>query len=368
MKPKQSSPYSKMYLVTPSVYEKLLTCLDEKEKRSVEEMNIEKDIPMEERPAEKYIEMLTKEELEPQSGPSITPELATVPEQQIIQPQIMPSEIIQSEIIQPQPQISPEPGQMPVLEEVVKKPHFIAPKGEFTCSVCLKKFNRSWGLKRHMSTVHKNLQPLLQQPQEISPGLIRVPKAQSFQPALLPTQQVVLGDDDDDMPLAELRRQIKKRERVVLEEEDMPLAELRRRLQAKRMQQRLQPPKKDIFMQPLQQEDIAMETVDPLKQPCRLQAEQFPEQVIYRPKTKVIVPQIRKSKNIGYRKKKLLVPQMMSQGRKLLAPQILSHQESIPMFEEWGPKKLKARTSSEAKFKEKPAKWRPGDQDFPSWQ
>ena len=27
------SPYSKMYLVTPAVYEKLLTCLDEKDKK-----------------------------------------------------------------------------------------------------------------------------------------------------------------------------------------------------------------------------------------------------------------------------------------------------------------------------------------------
>ena len=36
------SPYSKMYLVTTSVYDKLLTCLDEKEKKSTELLNIAK--------------------------------------------------------------------------------------------------------------------------------------------------------------------------------------------------------------------------------------------------------------------------------------------------------------------------------------
>lgn len=358
---KQVSVYSKMFLVTPSVYEKLLTCLDEKEKRLIEDMNIDKDIPVAERPAEKYIEMLTKEELEPQQQQSIIPEITAIPEQQIIKPEIIQPviqpEIIQPEIIQPeiiqQPQISTTPVQIPEVEKV-KKPRFIAPRGDFTCSVCLKTFDRSWSLKRHMSTVHKNLQSLLQQPQEIQPAVLPqplvppiqviygdnddMPLAQLRRQIKAKRMQQGLPDDDEDMPLAELRRQI--REKRMRDEEDLPLAELRRRFKAKRLQQMRLP-----VQQPLD---------NPLKQPCRLQAEQLPEKVIFQPKSKILMPTIRKSKNIGARLK-LRVPQIITQS-------------SEPMFDDWGVKKARARTSSQAKLPEKPAKWRPSDQDFPSWQ
>jgi hypothetical protein len=64
MKPTKS-PYSKMYLVTPGVYDKLLTCLDEKDKKSTELLNIEKE--REERPGEKVIEDITTGDFEPQN-------------------------------------------------------------------------------------------------------------------------------------------------------------------------------------------------------------------------------------------------------------------------------------------------------------
>ena len=57
------SPYSKMYLVTTSVYDKLLTCLDEKEKKSTELLNIAKQ--KEERPGEKVIGEITSGDFEP---------------------------------------------------------------------------------------------------------------------------------------------------------------------------------------------------------------------------------------------------------------------------------------------------------------
>jgi hypothetical protein len=63
MKPTKS-PYSKMYLVTPGVYDKLLTCLDEKDKKSTELLNLEKE--REERPGEKVIEDITTGDFEPQ--------------------------------------------------------------------------------------------------------------------------------------------------------------------------------------------------------------------------------------------------------------------------------------------------------------
>lgn len=56
MKPSKS-PYSKMYLVTPGVYDKLLSCLDEKDKKSTELLNQEKE--KEERHGERVIEDIT---------------------------------------------------------------------------------------------------------------------------------------------------------------------------------------------------------------------------------------------------------------------------------------------------------------------
>ena len=64
---KNISPYSKMYLVPPNMYEKLLKCLDEKETRQSEELNIENE-SIEERPGERQIEMLNKEALNPEVG------------------------------------------------------------------------------------------------------------------------------------------------------------------------------------------------------------------------------------------------------------------------------------------------------------
>ena len=58
------SPYSKMYLVTPAVYEKLLSCLDEKDKKNTQLLNIEKE--KEDRPSEQIIQDVTTEEFEPE--------------------------------------------------------------------------------------------------------------------------------------------------------------------------------------------------------------------------------------------------------------------------------------------------------------
>ena len=77
------SPYSKMYLVSPGVYDKLLTCLDEKDKKSTELLNIEKE--KEDRPGEKIIEDITAGELQEQelndnNDEMINENIETVPE------------------------------------------------------------------------------------------------------------------------------------------------------------------------------------------------------------------------------------------------------------------------------------------------
>ena len=76
------SPYSKMYLVTTSVYDKLLTCLDEKEKKSTELLNIAKQ--KEERPGEKVIGEITSGDFEP-----------VVTQEQQIQPIEMQPELVE---------------------------------------------------------------------------------------------------------------------------------------------------------------------------------------------------------------------------------------------------------------------------------
>ncbi len=107
MKPSRS-PYSKMYLVTPGVYDKLLTCLDEKDKKSTELLNIEKE--REDRPGEKVIEDITTGDFEPQPMEAITP----VEEQQ---PQV-------EEFIPPTPEVFGQEQQV--------QPQDIIEEGEIT--------------------------------------------------------------------------------------------------------------------------------------------------------------------------------------------------------------------------------------------
>ncbi len=150
MKPLKS-PYSKMYLVTPGVYDKLLNCLDEKDKKSTELLNIEKE--REDRPGERVIEDITTGDFDPQPVEAIPP---PVEEQQpqveeFIPPtpevfgqeqQVQPQDIIEEgEIIEPmqvppgEPEIStqqqePNPLRAPCAiptdpNQVVKQPLFV---------------------------------------------------------------------------------------------------------------------------------------------------------------------------------------------------------------------------------------------------
>ena len=86
MKPKQSV-YSKMYLVTPNVYDKVLQSLDDKAKKTTVDLNLEKE--MEERPSEKLIENIAAQELE-------------------MQPEELPVDNPNPEFIDPEPQQEPE--------------------------------------------------------------------------------------------------------------------------------------------------------------------------------------------------------------------------------------------------------------------
>jgi hypothetical protein len=75
MKPKQSV-YSKMYLVTPNVYDKVLQNLEEKLKKSTAELNIEKQT--EASPSEKILEDISTQEVQSESIDN--PEIVDNPE------------------------------------------------------------------------------------------------------------------------------------------------------------------------------------------------------------------------------------------------------------------------------------------------
>ena len=158
---KNVSPYQEMYLVPPNMYEKLLTCLHEKEKKQVEELNVNKDV---EKPGDKQIQMLSKEAL------NIIPET----EQNTPPVEEMVSETNQPETVEPEqevmigepelsvePELSSEPEITETETPVVKgRLAFEKPtQGKvFTCQVCFKSFRRSYDLMRHLKFVHKNLE------------------------------------------------------------------------------------------------------------------------------------------------------------------------------------------------------------------
>ena len=59
----KNSAYSKMFLVLPSIYDKVLKCIDEKDKKVLETLNTEKD-QRSTRPSEKYFENVANNELQ----------------------------------------------------------------------------------------------------------------------------------------------------------------------------------------------------------------------------------------------------------------------------------------------------------------
>lgn len=76
----RQSPYAKMYLVSPAIYGKLLSCLDDRDKAMTESLNPDKpDEPEEKRPSEQLLEKMHQEEINPQvvvqeQTPFITPQ------------------------------------------------------------------------------------------------------------------------------------------------------------------------------------------------------------------------------------------------------------------------------------------------------
>ena len=58
-----------MYLVTPAIYEKLLLCIDEGDKKLLDSLNKPRDDTQDRRPAQVVIDALSHQEIKPQHLP-----------------------------------------------------------------------------------------------------------------------------------------------------------------------------------------------------------------------------------------------------------------------------------------------------------
>jgi len=79
----KTSAYSKMYLVLPSIYDKVLKSIDEKDKKVLEQLNVDKENNTS-RPAAKYLDEIANTELQENNTPQtefIDPETINEPEQ-----------------------------------------------------------------------------------------------------------------------------------------------------------------------------------------------------------------------------------------------------------------------------------------------
>jgi len=263
MKSKNKSAYSKMYLVTPGVYEKLLKCLEDGDKRLTEDLN---------KPAEEFLaspsetalqelgetdvmseiadELLPEERLEninpgipsgvvniPPQIPQVNPGVPTG-EVQIYGPRdlnIPPTEpptiptsscttrqgalcsvVREPSQSQVQPQIDPEdvplavrfprqkrggvyPKQKQQPTFIVKKPGVQSFSFGYNCPICAKKLSKKSNLTRHIIQVHKTKAQL---PPDLPSNVVDPSKFTYTVPQEvqnIPSTFGVLKDDDEIM-------------------------------------------------------------------------------------------------------------------------------------------------------------------------
>ena len=333
---KNGSPYSKMYLIPPNMYEKLLDCLNQKEIRQAEDINIETGEEI--KPGEKEVEMLSKEALEQQ-----TPEGEITEQPSGAETEIKP---FQEEIVETQM----DPEDVPLKRTMKGSISFKKP--DLTCKVCLKTFKNAYGLSRHTRTVHKNL---------LEKGLI------SEVPSMLKIQET--GGEPQQTPPEFITEDI-----YIEDEPEMigspPIT-----------------PRQTVTPRFISEEDVEMmQDIKPhqLKKKCQVSSDGttrcIPELYFKPPRSgKMVVPRIAKRMMLvpRFAKSKVIskrthnVPQMKTKdlrkvrfnipiGEKPKQPESMS-------FEDWEPTKKKgSRTASEASLKGKPRKYVPPE-EFEEW-
>ena len=120
MKPKIMSAYQKMYLVTPSVYQKLLNCIEEKDIRATEELNMPKPPEEIKTPSERLLEEISGRDVGIQVQPETSEmgvqvggplptvaDISTETEIPVVQPMFTQTEVIPTEPMYTQTEIIP---------------------------------------------------------------------------------------------------------------------------------------------------------------------------------------------------------------------------------------------------------------------
>ena len=112
MKNKSPSAYQKMFLVTPSVYQKLLSSIEEKDKVAVEELNMKKDLKEDKSISEKFLEKISGKDMGIQVGSDIPTAKDTIP-------YANPTPIVDEFIPEVLPEIVPE---QPIITQTIETP------------------------------------------------------------------------------------------------------------------------------------------------------------------------------------------------------------------------------------------------------
>ena len=354
------SPYSKMYLIPPNMYEKLLKCLDVKESRETEDLNA--DNTGEERPGDKQIEIMNKEAMDSTEPQTDIPE-GDVSQENIDNPsnvmEDVSTENIEENVADKEDDWEDidDPDNLP-LAEVQRRRKIKGRlafnedppvKKVFTCKVCLKNFGRSFDLIRHMRTVHRNLKDILANKKMSGKNI----------PAMLNIEE---SFDESDGGSGEMIT------------ETSP------------------PTKKKLIYDDAQEMEVLDDAPEisqinvskrNLKQGCKVSSENtdrlIPELYFKPPRNKsLVIPNVKRRMMLVpsvFKKKKPLNKINFKEPSKPTTNFLKNYKtEDLMGFDDWSEKDKKVvkkrgtRTSSEANLKEKPAKWVQADDYYDNWR
>lgn len=326
MKPKNQSPYSKMYLIPPNMYEKLLVCLDEKETRLTEDLNIDKE-SVEERPSERQIEMLNQEALNPEINDDPQSEVQMTQAQEYEEPK--EADEVLNDTGDPQV-IAEDDVDMPIRElrnrEIRGRISFNKPPSKTnTCEICLKVFKRPYGLQRHLATVHQNLKKKTD-PSNFNSEVI---SSEETIPSQLNVSNVI-PDTDQEMSqeIFQPRRQ-KKSCPISADTTDRVIPELY-----------FKPPRKPIIVPQMKKQMLLVPQIK--------KREVFLKPSIFKRKG---APPLKAKDSLSNTSKISM--------KKFPMKKAISEPDELMNFQDWTEsKKRGVRSSSEAKLREKPAKWK----------
>jgi len=168
------SPYSKMYLVSPGIYEKMLKCIDEGDRCATEALNSTEVYKEEKRPSEQVLEEMYKEEMNEPPQPELLQD--NIPLTNIVEPApIIPNygpNVVPLHDTQERPPkevtaianparkaldlFDEVEGSMPItpIKPLFKRP--VLPDKRFHCDLCQSSYTRKFDLKRHVRDRHSD--------------------------------------------------------------------------------------------------------------------------------------------------------------------------------------------------------------------